>query len=387
MKKHVSFLFATFILTFCFGITLAATASTVSLSNVTSSSSQVVVYGDPNAPVELHYGKYASRTVTLGSTDQSGYLRETISTSSYDIACGNTAYVLVNGQRSSTIDWVMPNTTCDTTSTTNGFSFSQNNIIVPVGQSKVISLNGNGSYSVTSNSNPVFSTSISGNSLSVYAGAFGGASITVCDSKSQCGVLYAVAINSSDYQVTSNNATTYPLNFSVGSNNAFGAFSTKGDVLYFTLTTNRSITSVSAKVDGVVRGVSGSGSGPYTVTYSLTGNESKPLPVEFSYSDYNGGYQHNVFYVGPQASVSTNTSSGSSVTGKYKFVSFLMKGDSGDEVMELQKKLKSLGFLTATPNGNFGPATETAVKKFQKTYGITQAGYIGPSTREKLNQL
>lgn len=64
-----------------------------------------------------------------------------------------------------------------------------------------------------------------------------------------------------------------------------------------------------------------------------------------------------------------------------------MKGDSGDEVMELQKKLKSLGFLTATPNGNFGPATETAVKKFQKTYGITQAGYIGPSTREKLNQL
>ena len=40
---------------------------------------------------------------------------------------------------------------------------------------------------------------------------------------------------------------------------------------------------------------------------------------------------------------------------------------------------KSYGF-----DGNFGPKTVTAVKKFQKAYGLEKDGYIGPQTLEEL---
>lgn len=71
---------------------------------------------------------------------------------------------------------------------------------------------------------------------------------------------------------------------------------------------------------------------------------------------------------------------------KIIFVSYLAIGSESNEVKMLQEKLKSLGFLTATPNGYFGAATEKAVKKFQEAHGIKPApGYIGPSTRALLN--
>ncbi|MBI3442790.1 MAG: carboxypeptidase regulatory-like domain-containing protein [Candidatus Sungbacteria bacterium] len=38
-------------------------------------------------------------------------------------------------------------------------------------------------------------------------------------------------------------------------------------------------------------------------------------------------------------------------------------------------------------NGNFGPATLRAVKKFQQKYGITQNGRVGPLTRAKLQEV
>ncbi len=44
----------------------------------------------------------------------------------------------------------------------------------------------------------------------------------------------------------------------------------------------------------------------------------------------------------------------------------LRKGSSGSEVKKLQQKLTSLGFNTRGADGKFGPATEAAVKSFQK---------------------
>jgi peptidoglycan hydrolase-like protein with peptidoglycan-binding domain len=50
-------------------------------------------------------------------------------------------------------------------------------------------------------------------------------------------------------------------------------------------------------------------------------------------------------------------------------------------------KLQELGFFPAnlTPNGVFGPATEAAVKAFQKANGLAQVGFLGPGTRAALN--
>lgn len=59
----------------------------------------------------------------------------------------------------------------------------------------------------------------------------------------------------------------------------------------------------------------------------------------------------------------------------------LSRGNEGADVLALQQELAALGFFTATPNGYFGPATEQAVKAFQKVQGIEQVGNVGPQTR------
>ena len=75
-------------------------------------------------------------------------------------------------------------------------------------------------------------------------------------------------------------------------------------------------------------------------------------------------------------------------TPSFVFTLFLSRGSSGPEVLELQKKLQSLGFLpsTITPNGVFGPATQEAVVAFQRANGIDPFGYVGPATRAVLNK-
>jgi len=59
----------------------------------------------------------------------------------------------------------------------------------------------------------------------------------------------------------------------------------------------------------------------------------------------------------------------------------LSKGSSGSSVLALQNFLQLSGYLSATPNGYFGPATLTAVQKFQSANGIPSVGTIGPITR------
>ncbi len=44
----------------------------------------------------------------------------------------------------------------------------------------------------------------------------------------------------------------------------------------------------------------------------------------------------------------------------------LKSGMYGSDVLEIQKKLKELGFFTGTPNGKFGLVTEEAVQKYCK---------------------
>ena len=57
----------------------------------------------------------------------------------------------------------------------------------------------------------------------------------------------------------------------------------------------------------------------------------------------------------------------------------LKKGRTGAEVKYLQRKLTDAGYTLAT-DGDFGPATELAVKTFQKDKGVTADGIVGPIT-------
>ena len=55
-------------------------------------------------------------------------------------------------------------------------------------------------------------------------------------------------------------------------------------------------------------------------------------------------------------------------------------GSSGDEVRQIQKKLKTLGYYNGAVDGLYGGKTQSAVKAFQKSCGITADGVAGPTT-------
>ena len=62
----------------------------------------------------------------------------------------------------------------------------------------------------------------------------------------------------------------------------------------------------------------------------------------------------------------------------------LKLGSQGQEVRNLQQKIKQLGFYKGSVDGDFGEATEKAVTAFQKQYGLTVDGKVGSATMAKL---
>ena len=59
-------------------------------------------------------------------------------------------------------------------------------------------------------------------------------------------------------------------------------------------------------------------------------------------------------------------------------------GSRGNEVRQIQKKLKELGHYKGSVDGIYGAGTQKAVKSFQKSCGITADGIAGPKTLKYL---
>ena len=71
----------------------------------------------------------------------------------------------------------------------------------------------------------------------------------------------------------------------------------------------------------------------------------------------------------------------------FSFNKDLWFGMNNSDVVELQNKLKTLGFFTfPTSTGYFGPITLAAVKALQTANGIPATGYVGSLTRAALNK-
>lgn len=58
----------------------------------------------------------------------------------------------------------------------------------------------------------------------------------------------------------------------------------------------------------------------------------------------------------------------------------LRKGDAGQAVKDMQTLLKAAGLVTVKIDGQFGLATETAIKSFQRASGLVVDGIAGPQT-------
>ncbi|MBQ2953577.1 MAG: peptidoglycan-binding protein [Clostridia bacterium] len=62
----------------------------------------------------------------------------------------------------------------------------------------------------------------------------------------------------------------------------------------------------------------------------------------------------------------------------------LRTGSTGTQVVTLQTRLIELGYLTGQADGQFGPATEAAVIRFQQQHGLDADGKVGAATSELL---
>ena len=82
------------------------------------------------------------------------------------------------------------------------------------------------------------------------------------------------------------------------------------------------------------------------------------------------------FYLSHTNSVAESGSESVQTLSKY--------GSRGEETKKVQQKLKNLGYYTYTVDGIFGSRTQTAVKAFQRDYGLTVDGIVGPKTLKAL---
>lgn len=78
-------------------------------------------------------------------------------------------------------------------------------------------------------------------------------------------------------------------------------------------------------------------------------------------------------------------SSGSSSKEEVNYSGLLKIGSRGSKVSSLQQRLKDLGYLSGKVDGIFGPATEKALKSFQKDNGLVVDGIAGDKTFAKLD--
>ena len=62
----------------------------------------------------------------------------------------------------------------------------------------------------------------------------------------------------------------------------------------------------------------------------------------------------------------------------------LKQGSSGNEVKEVQRRLKLWGYYNGAPDGVFGSGTKSAVIAFQKKNGLQADGVVGKSTYKAL---
>ena len=64
--------------------------------------------------------------------------------------------------------------------------------------------------------------------------------------------------------------------------------------------------------------------------------------------------------------------------------SVLRQGSRGDTVRTVQNKLRRWGYYSGSVDGIYGPATERAVRAFQKKNGLTVDGIVGRATFQAL---
>ena len=284
---------------------------------------------------------------------------------------------------------------------TTAITFSQSSPTVVVGQSQSVSVYGptGAIFYVSSNSNPNYvQANLSGSTLSLVGIANGSSTITICSSSTNCGSITVVV----NYNYTNNGVLTLSQSSATLSIGQSLNITISGGTMPYTINSNysnifqSSLNSNILTLIGITPGTglmnvcSTAGSG-LTLSVTVTGgNVTLPTGCTSAYGfSPSSGVPCTPSNKTSTPVVSTpapTTSSTTYVSAKYKFTKPLKLGSTGDEVIELQRKLTDLGFYTGPINGKYGPLTEKTVKEFQKEHGLSQLGNVGPGTRAILNK-
>ncbi|MGC4117976.1 MAG: peptidoglycan DD-metalloendopeptidase family protein [Myxococcales bacterium] len=77
----------------------------------------------------------------------------------------------------------------------------------------------------------------------------------------------------------------------------------------------------------------------------------------------------------------TRTTTGNiPITGDQQQRPTIRQGSNGDSVRELQTRLKAEGYDPGPVDGDFGPKTAAAVRRYQQAHGLTVDAVVGPKT-------
>ena len=124
----------------------------------------------------------------------------------------------------------------------------------------------------------------------------------------------------------------------------------------------------------VVESINGDG----TVTLSESnwgGTMFENIRMSADGSDYMTSYRFlGYIYAVPSAAASTSSASTQAARN------YLMLGDRGDKVTELQQLLNKYGYSCGPADGYFGNQTDQALRLFQRTNGLVVDGYAGNQT-------
>jgi peptidoglycan hydrolase-like protein with peptidoglycan-binding domain len=421
----------------------AAATLTLSLTRVDDAVVRANVTGPGDTKVVLHYEANAGdRTLKLGTTDDDGYLSAEVDGDDRDIDPGDGVYVVADGDRSRTVAWP------EESGTTNGSDFYLIADEASVAEGKTVVVPaydvGRGSLTLDRIADPsIAKVTAAGSQVSVTGKAAGTTSATICLSGSSRCRLLSITVTGGAAALTFSDP--HPAVFEGAAATVVILGATAGNGSYY-LTGNSNPRAAQASVSYNAITITGFREGATELTLCKGSNACATLPVTVVGEDGDdpvvvpdsltvavgatakasvagkGGYsisgtnRSNVASAGVSGSVVTvkglavgtrNVSvcdaedrcGDLSITVKavpaptpsagsakpFQFTSFLEYGNNNTEVLALQLVLKALGFMAATPNGNFGPATRAAVQAFQKAHGIEQAGYVGPATRAALN--
>ena len=215
VSNFFGFLFLTLIMLFSFSMKAIAMTPTLSLAGTGDGDSvQITVTGDPNSSVILFYTKSGAgqQMPPIGTTNTSGTLTTTISTSQYGVAAGSSVYVTtggLTGPQSATMIWPA---VASMLSASNMLSLSQTGLVLTLGQSTTVTatnLNSSSLYLASNSSPQIANFSISGSQITVTGNSYGSTTGSFCliGNTANCGSIYVIVQNS----------TATPLTFSQSS--------------------------------------------------------------------------------------------------------------------------------------------------------------------------